>query len=99
MGQQFQARIALRSAGGSIIAEWTLASTVAGWAPAATFPGVPPDNVVNGQSVVPAGVVAGTYTVAVSILDQRTGALVNLANDGRATDGRYDIGTIQVVTG
>ena len=71
-------------------------------APPVTLPAdvrkwLPGDSVYDGTVFVPEGLNPGTYRLRVALLDPRTRLpAVRLAIAGRADDGWYDLGSVEV---
>ncbi len=99
MHQNFQLRTYLTD-GSQIISEANSNANIASWMPAADVPnGNPPDNNTTEALTVPAGTPTGTYQVRVAIIDQRTGAPINLGIAGQDSLGLYEVGTVEVTNG
>lgn len=59
---------------------------------------LPGEHEINPAIDVPASLPAGTYSLKVALIDLRTGKSINLAFDGRDSNGRYLLDTINVVS-
>lgn len=82
MGQNFELQMYLLR-DGQERHMWPITSTnIASWFPANTLPGTPPTNSVSANITLP-NISAGDYSVAVNIIDKRTGNPINLAISGK----------------
>jgi len=58
---------------------------------------LPGDAVYDGSLYVPETLKSGTYRLRLALLDPRTGQpAIQLAIQGRQSDGWYDVGSIQI---
>lgn len=94
MGQDFELHFYLMTGDGSVVHDWLINADVASWMPADTLPGVPPDNLTNQTLTLSASLPSGVYLTKVAIIDRRTNQPINLALQGRDTQGRYLVGAM-----
>ncbi|MCK6630571.1 MAG: beta-galactosidase [Anaerolineae bacterium] len=80
-----------------VIRDWPINANIAAWMPADPLPGSSPQQAVNQTLQLPSTVRSGAYTIRVAIINRRTGQPINLAFPNRDAQGRYLVGTINVL--
>jgi len=96
MGQDFALHFYLAAADGTVVQEWRLDTDIAAWLPADPWSGPAPDQQVVQALMISPELSHGSYTTEVAIVDKRTGRPINLAIEGRQSQGRYLLGSIEV---
>lgn len=99
MGQDLALRAYLLEPGGAEAAAWTLSSDPNAWMPADPVGTTPPDQYLDQTLTLPGGLHLASYTLAVGILDLRTGLHVALANLGTNGDNLLPLGSITFSNG
>lgn len=81
-----------------VVYETIADADTAAWLPSDWFLSVaPPEFQVNVSFVIPETLPAGEYSLEVSLLDERTGAPVQLAMNGLNSAGRYYLSVVKIV--
>ncbi len=81
--------LALADAEGRIVTAVTTDADIRKW--------LPGEHEVNGDLKLPNDLSPGVYTLTAAILDPETGLPgIDFANEGRRTDGRYSLGTVNI---
>jgi hypothetical protein len=98
MGQRLELHVFLLDQRGEVAEDWRLPADPALWLPADPVSAEAPVHTITATLWTRAERDPGRYTVAVGVIDERTGRPINLAFTGRDEQGRYRLGEIEVST-